>query len=68
MAIDADDITLIANLPGPGEWRVNLAGHMIILSSPASGNYAIVGRQLYKLPRPWDGVSLGEPVHGASSS
>lgn len=63
MAICAEDIRLIAELPGPGEWRVNLAGHMVVLSSPVSGNYAIVGQQLFKLPSPWDGESLGIPVH-----
>jgi hypothetical protein len=64
MAVEVEDIRHVAKLPGPGEWRVNIAGHMIVLSSPYSGNYAIVGGQLYKLPSPWDGVSLGEPVHG----
>lgn len=60
--IEANDIKNIARLPGPGGWIISRAGHLIVFHSPESGNYALVGNTLYKLPRPWDGVSLGKPV------
>lgn len=54
---------MIAELPGPGEWKISVCNGFLVLASPHSGIYTLRDDVLRKVPPDWDGVSLGRAVH-----